>query len=56
MKKAQSEMDTISTRLAQQYPTDDAGWGAVVLRLNQQMFQQVDQLYGCYLAQLDLSC
>ncbi len=41
MKKAQSEMDTISTRLAQQYPTDDAGWGAVVLRLNQQMFQQV---------------
>jgi predicted permease len=41
MKKAQSEMDTISARLAQQYPTDDAGWGAVVLRLNQQMFQQV---------------
>ena len=41
MKKAQSEMDTISARLAQQYPADDAGWGAVVLRLNQQMFQQV---------------
>ena len=41
MKKAQSEMDTISARLAQQYPVDDAGWGAVVLRLNQQMFQQV---------------
>ena len=40
-KKAQSEMDTISARLAQQYPADDAGWGAVVLRLNQQMFQQV---------------
>jgi len=28
--KAQAEMDTVSTRLAQQYPTDDAGWGAVV--------------------------
>jgi len=41
MKKAQSEMDTISARLAEQYPTDDAGWGAVVLPLNQQMFQQV---------------
>jgi len=41
MKKAQSEMDTISARLAQQYPADDAGWGAVVLRLNLQMFQQV---------------
>jgi putative ABC transport system permease protein len=41
MKKAQSEMDTISARLAQQYPADDAGWGAVVLRLDQQMFQQV---------------
>jgi putative ABC transport system permease protein len=41
MKKAQSEMDTISARLAQEYPADDAGWGAVVLRLNQQMFQQV---------------
>ena len=41
MKKAQSEMDTISARLAQQYPADDAGWGAVVLRLNQQMFHEV---------------
>jgi putative ABC transport system permease protein len=41
MKKAQSEMDTISARLAQQYPADDAGWGAVVLKLNQQMFQPV---------------
>jgi len=41
MRKAQSEMDTISARLAQQYSADDAGWGAVVLRLNQQMFQQV---------------
>jgi len=41
MKKAQTEMDTISARLAQQYPADDAGWGAVVLGLNLQMFQQV---------------
>jgi putative ABC transport system permease protein len=41
MKKAQSEMDTISAWLAQQYPSDDAGWGAIVIQLNQQMFQQV---------------
>lgn len=29
--QAQAEMDTISSRLAQQYATDDAGWGALVL-------------------------
>jgi putative ABC transport system permease protein len=32
--KAQAEMNTISSRLAQRYPTDDAGWGAVVLPLD----------------------
>ena len=31
--KAQAEMDAISARLAQQYPTDDAGWGAWVVPL-----------------------
>jgi predicted permease len=32
-REAQSEMDTISSRLAQQYPADDNGWGAKVLPL-----------------------
>jgi putative ABC transport system permease protein len=31
--KAQADMNTISSRLAQQYPTDDAGWGALVVPL-----------------------
>jgi len=32
--KAQAEMDAISDNLAHQYPTDDAGWGAVVVPLH----------------------
>jgi putative ABC transport system permease protein len=32
--KAQAEMDAISANLANQYPTDDAGWGAVVVPLH----------------------
>lgn len=31
--KAQADMNTISSRLAQQYPTDDAGWGALLVPL-----------------------
>ena len=31
--KAQAEMDAISERLAHEYPTDDAGWGAAVVPL-----------------------
>ncbi|HEX5423884.1 MAG TPA: ABC transporter permease [Candidatus Acidoferrales bacterium] len=31
--KAQADMNTISRRLAQQYPTEDAGWGALVVPL-----------------------
>jgi putative ABC transport system permease protein len=31
--KAQSEMDAISDNLAHAYPTDDAGWGAIVIPL-----------------------
>lgn len=31
---AQAEMDAISDNLANQYPTDDAGWGAVVVPLH----------------------
>ena len=29
--RAQAEMDTISHRLATEYPVDDSGWGAVVV-------------------------
>ncbi|HEY2460212.1 MAG TPA: ABC transporter permease [Candidatus Acidoferrum sp.] len=36
-KTAQAEMDTISNRLAQEYPVDDAGWGAAVLPLGDQL-------------------
>jgi putative ABC transport system permease protein len=32
---AQAEMNTISARLAQQYPADDTGWGALVLPLHE---------------------
>ena len=40
-RQAQAEMDTISTRLARQYPADDAGWGAVVLPLHQYLVGNV---------------
>jgi putative ABC transport system permease protein len=35
--KAQADMNTISGRLAQQYPTDDAGWGAIVVPMRDLM-------------------
>jgi putative ABC transport system permease protein len=35
--QAQAEMTTISSRLEQQYPADDKGWGAVVVPLREQM-------------------
>jgi putative ABC transport system permease protein len=34
LKQAQAEMNTISSRLEQQYPEDDKGWGAVVRSLH----------------------
>jgi putative ABC transport system permease protein len=34
LKQAQAEMNTISSRLEQQYPEDDKGWGAVVRPLH----------------------
>jgi predicted permease len=37
IKTAQAEMDTISGRLAQQYPADDAGWGAAVRPLRAEL-------------------
>lgn len=39
--QAQAEMNTISSRLAQSYPNDDAGWGAVVVPLHQDLVGDV---------------
>src|SRR6185437_2737105 len=41
LRQAQAEMDTISNRLAQEYPQDDKGWGAVVLPLHTDMVGDV---------------
>ncbi len=41
LKQAQAEMDTISSRLAEQYPADDKGWGAVVIPLQEQLTGEV---------------
>ena len=41
LKQAQAEMNTISGRLAQQYPTDDKGWGAVVRPLQADLVEDV---------------
>jgi putative ABC transport system permease protein len=39
--KAQAAMDAISDNLARQYPTDDAGWGAVVMPLRDSLVGQL---------------
>jgi len=41
LKQAQAEMNTISTRLEQQYPEDDKGWGALVVPLHDDMVSDV---------------
>ena len=41
VKQAQAEMNTISSRLAQLYPGDDKGWGAVVAPLHADMVSDV---------------
>ena len=41
LKQAQAEMSTISSRLAQQYPADDNGWGAVVIPLRDDIVSDV---------------
>jgi putative ABC transport system permease protein len=39
--RAQADMSAISDRLARQYPTDDQGWGAVVIRLHEGLVEDV---------------
>lgn len=41
LKQAQAEMNTISSRLEQQYPEDDKGWGAIVRPLHADMVGDV---------------
>jgi len=41
LKQAQAEMNTISSRLEQQYPADDKGWVAVVVPLREQLVGSV---------------
>ena len=41
---AQSEMNVISDRLARQYPEDDAGWGALVVPLREDLVGDVRPL------------
>lgn len=37
LKQAQAELDAISARLAQEYPKDDKGWGAIVIPLREDL-------------------
>ncbi|MDQ1405022.1 MAG: hypothetical protein QOG55_651 [Acidobacteriaceae bacterium] len=39
--QSQAEMNTISSRLADQYPDDDKGWGAVIVPLREERVAQV---------------
>src|SRR6202011_6149174 len=41
LKQAQAEMNTISSRLEQQYPADNKGWGAVVVPLHDDLVSDV---------------
>ena len=41
LSQAQAEMNTISERLAQTYPDDDKGWGAVVNSLREETVGEV---------------
>jgi putative ABC transport system permease protein len=41
LEQAKAEMTTISSRLEQQYPADDKGWGATIIPMREQMVGEV---------------
>ena len=41
LQKAQSELSAISKRLEQEYPADDAGWGATIIPLREELVGDV---------------
>jgi putative ABC transport system permease protein len=41
LEQAKAEMNTISSRLEQQFPADDKGWGATVIPLREEMVGEV---------------
>jgi putative ABC transport system permease protein len=41
LRQAQAEMNTISSRLEQQYPEDNKGWGAIVVALHDDLVSDV---------------
>ena len=41
LREAQAEISAISTRLEQQYPEDDKGWGAIIVPLREQLVGDV---------------
>src|SRR6185437_5400763 len=58
--RAQTEMDTIAQRLAQQYPKDDSGIGVRIVPLRAQLSQKVRQgllvLWGAIFGVLLIAC
>jgi predicted permease len=60
VREAQAELSTISSRLEQQYPEDDKGWGALILPLQQDMVSDVRTalmvLLGAVAAVLLIAC
>ena len=56
VKQAGAEMSTISSRLEQQYPEDDKGWGATVVALREHLVGDVRPALMVLLGRWDLCC